>query len=339
MGKRKLRIFFLVLAIMILFRLALPSITKLALNRYFEDFSPSIAVHIDDVKMAIVKGSSTLEGVTAWIKKTDKDFLEVRFVNASVTWSDLFKGHITSNILINKAQLNIAPQLLAAMKEHMASTTKTKRSKDTRISIPRLDLVDSLIRTDHSPVARNLNARITNVIPSKNSPLSPFNIKGSIIGGGNMKIEGELNLYGKKPQWNIDGEILNFNMTALNPFLIKKLPLTFTKGELDLYAEAKSENGIIEGYMKPFIKGLDVIKSDEKMMGPKHWFIEIISALGDTTLKADEVVATKIPFTYDKKFKVGTGETIEKAIENGFVQKQSRGIDNSIDLKQAQEEK
>lgn len=339
MVHKKLKISLLILAIIVLFRLALPSITKFALNRYFESFSPSIAVHIADVKMAIVKGSYTLEGVKAWIKKTNKEFLEVRSVNASVSWSDLFKGHITTNILIKKAQLNATPSLLPALKEHVASMDKTKKSKETRISIPRVDLVDSLIRMDHSPVARNLDARITNVIPSKNSPLSPFNIKGSIIGGGKMKVEGELNLYAKKPQWSIDSEILNFDMTALNPFLIKKLPLTFTKGELDLYAEAKSENGPIVGYMKPFIKGLDVLKSDEKMLGPKHWLIEIISALGDTTLKADEVVATKIPFTYDKKFKVGTGETIEKAIENGFVQKQSRGIENSIDLKQSQEEK
>src|SRR5690606_21387893 len=240
--------------------------------------------------------------------------------------------------------------LIPAVKEHLATIDVTKEVKEeakkSLLKIPRLDVVNSSVSTDIFPsltkedgtILNSLNARITNLIPSKESQLSPFNLNGEILGTGDLKVEGELDLYAEVPNWTVDSEILHFDMTSLNKFLKEKVPLTFTRGELDLYAEAKSQGGPIVGYLKPFVKSLDVIKEEEEFEGTGHWFVEIISALGNVTMKSDEVMATKIPFTFDEKLEVDTGETISKAITHGFTQEQSRGIENSIGLKQSQEE-
>ncbi len=344
---KKLKIFIGILAVLAIIRIALPSLTKFALNEYLEDFSPSLVAHVSDVDMAIIRGSYTLEGIEARLKKNDREFLKIASVNASLSWKELFEGFLSSNILIKNLEMNYTQSLLPAVKEHLASLEEPKKKEKSPILIPRIDLLDSRISTDYVPslttkgrvILSDLSARITNVIPHKNSQFSPFNVKGTLIGSGKMKMEGEINLYTEKPQWTVDTEILNFDMTTLNKFLRKKLPLTFTKGELDFYAEAKSEAGPIKGYFKPFIKGLDVVKSDEDFEGPRHWIIEIISAIGNITFKEDQVMATRIPFTIDKEFKVDGDETIEKLIAHGFLQEQSRGIENSISLKQAQEEK
>lgn len=348
---RKLRIFLVIFAILGIIRVILPSVAKTVINNRLQEVSPSISAHVNDVDLAIIRGSYTLKGITAHIKKNKKQILAVESVNASLLWKDLFSGLISSNIVIRKAQMNITPSLIPAIKEHLAKVDVTEEVKEEArryiLKLPRIDLIDSSVTTDYFPaltkkegiLMTGINGRVTNLIPTVENQLSPFNLQGTILGTGEMKLEGEMDLYGKAPKWSVDSEILHFDMTTLNKFLKEKVPLTFTKGEIDLYAEAKSEGGPVTGYMKPFVKGLDVIKSDEEFKNTGHWFIEIISALSNITLEAEEVVATKIPFSYDKEFKVDTGETIEKAITHGFSQQQSRGIENSIDLKQAQEEK
>ena len=347
---KKLKIFLWTLAILGLVRIALPSIVKVALNNYLESFSPSILAQVSDVDMAIIRGSYTLKGIKAHVKKSDRQFLAVDAVTASLSWKDLLSGQITSNLLIQKAELIYTESLIPAVKEHLATIDVTKEVKEeakkSLLKIPRLDVVNSSVSTDIFPsltkedgtILNSLNARITNLIPSKESQLSPFNLNGEILGTGDLKVEGELDLYAEVPNWTVDSEILHFDMTSLNKFLKEKVPLTFTRGELDLYAEAKSQGGPIVGYLKPFVKSLDVIKEEEEFEGTGHWFVEIISALGNVTMKSDEVMATKIPFTFDEKLEVDTGETISKAITHGFTQEQSRGIENSIGLKQSQEE-
>lgn len=344
---KKLKLFLGILAILALIRVILPSVTKFAVNRYLENFSTTLTAHVSDIDMAIIKGSYTLEGISAHIKKNDKKFLSIATVNTSLSWEELMNGLISSKVLIKNLEMNVTPGLMPAIKEHLASLDKTEKKEKNRVRIPRLDLINSKVSTDYIPslttkeriLLSDLNARVTNLIPDKNAPFSPFNINGTLIGSGRLKIEGEMSMSKEKNQWTMDTEILNFDLTTLNRFLKEQLPLTFTRGELDLYAEAKSEGQSIQGYFKPFITGLDVIKKDENFKGPKHWIIEIISAIGNTTFKAQETMATRIPFTLDKEFKVDGGETIGKMISHGFIQEQSRGIENSIDLKEAQEEK
>jgi hypothetical protein len=100
----------------------------------------------------------------------------------------------------------------------------------------------------------------------------------------------------------------------------------------------------IRGYIKPFVKGLDVVRTKEKFLGPKHWIIEMVTALGNIVMKSDETMATRVPFIFDETFKPESGEAISAAFDHGFRQELNRGIENSINLrhapiKQSQEEK
>lgn len=91
----------------------------------------------------------------------------------------------------------------------------------------------------------------------------------------------------------VDGEMRGFDLTTGNHFLKSKVPLTFTKGKLDLYAEAQSTNGTIEGYIKPFLKNIDVVKTKEDFKGPKNWFYEIVTAVGKLGLRASDTKSDK----------------------------------------------
>ena len=341
-----------ILVFLLALRVVMPTAIRLGLNSYLKDFSPSLSAHVGDVDLAILRGVYTLEDITAEIKKKDKQFVYIKSATARLAWRDLFQGDLVTDIGIDGMDFTYTDGLMPAIQEHQAQTKDKDEDKPSPVRLARFDLKNSLIRTDQFPdltkeqgvVMTNLEARATNLTPTDALPLTPFSMQGLLLKSGRIKTEGEANLTGDKPKWTLDSEMKEFDLTSLNRFLKQKVPLTFTKGKIDLYAEAKSEGGPITGYIKPFVKNLDVIKSKEDFKGSKHWLAEIITALGNVVMKSDETVATRLPFTFDKAFKTDKDQTIAKAVEHGFFKELDRGIENSISLdkqptKQSQEEK
>lgn len=180
----------------------------------------------------------------------------------------------------------------------------------------------------------NINGRITNITSSKEDPYSNFNLTASLQGSSEFIFIGSLNLTQKPMLWDVDVELKDFDLTALNKVLKRNLPLTFTKGKVDLYAEAKNDEKMIKGYIKPFIRDVDVVKNEEKFVSLKHFGIEILTAIGNLILRDSDTktVATYLDFNYNGKFNVDTGQGISKAIENGFKQKLKPGIENKYHI-------
>ena len=350
-----------VLVLLIALRIIAPTAIKIGLNNYLgdEDFSPSFKAHVGDVDLAVLRGVYTLKDVTAEMKKKHKQFIHVNTATARFAWRDLFKGNLVTDLGVDGMDLTYTDGLIPAIKEHMAKVEKDKKEKGEEdegkpspVRVARLDLKNSVIRTDMFPaltkeqgiVMTNLEGKVTNLTPTDDLPRTPFSMQGTLLKSGQVKTEGEADLTGDKPKWTMDGEIKHFELTSLNKFLKQKVPLTFTKGKLDLYAEAKSEGGPIRGYIKPFVKNLDVIKSKEDFKGTRHWLAEIVTALGNVVMKANETMATRVPFTFDKTLKADSDKSISKAVEHGFFQELSRGIEHSLGLdkeatNQSQEEK
>lgn len=356
--RKKIFIPLSILVFLIALRMIAPTAIRMGLNSYLgdEDFSPSLKAHVGDVDLAVLRGVYTLENITAEIKKKNKQFVHVDSATARLAWRDLFKGDLVTDVGVDGLDFNYTDGLIPALKEHMKKMEEEKKNEDkdktSPIRVARFDLKNSIIRTDMFPaltkeqgiVMTNIEARATNLTPTEDLPRTPFTMQGLLLKSGMVKTEGEADLTGDKPMWTVDSEIKNFDLTSLNRFLKKNVPLTFTKGKLDLYAEAKSEGGPIKGYIKPFVKNLDVIKTEEDFKGTRHWLAEIITALGNVVMKSDQTMATKVPFTFDETLKPDTDKTITKAVEHGFIQELNRGIENSIGLdrpvtKQSQEEK
>lgn len=350
--QRKWQITFGVVAFLLAIRIILPSVIKVAANRYLKnDFSPSLTAHIDDIDLAILRGVYSAENISVMVKKNEKEFLSVKQVDASLAWRELFKGNIVVDITVDGADANYFNDVMPAIQKHAASLPKEEK-KESPVRLSKFDIKNSVIRTELFPtltreegvVISEIEVRATNVTANAEAPLTPFSFKALLLGSGQIKVEGDANLLGESPKWTVDSEVRQFDLTSLNRFLKKTVPLTFTKGKLDLYAEATSEGGPIRGYIKPFVKGLDVIRTKEKFVGTKHWLIEIITALGNVVMKSDQTMATRVPFVFDKEFKPEGDQAITKAIEHGFMQELTRGIENSYDLKdtkkmQSQEER
>jgi hypothetical protein len=339
--KKKYIILGMIVVLLVALRIALPSILLKKANSFLGSFSPNYAIHIVDLDLAIIRGAYHFDGVTGKIKSDDKEFLSISDIDVSIAWRELFKGRVVTDIVVEN------PKFLL-IKDIKKLEAPKKEGKDLKknifpLKIERLDIVEgkvtfegiqSLSDKSHMEID-HINGRLTNITPSKNNPLSYFNLTTNIVDQENkFKFTGELDQTKKPMSIDLDAQVRNFQITKLNPYLKNHMPLTFTKGTVDVYAEVFSQDGKMKGYIKPFFRELDVVANKEHFKNVKHFGVEALTALSNLILRESKTksVATIIDFTHDKKFDFKIGKAISKAIEHGFDQQLAPGIEDRYHL-------
>lgn len=322
--------------LLVAIRLVMQPIIHKQLNSFLSQFSPELTFHIDDLDIHLIRGAYVFESVTGKIKESKHQFLSIEKVDTSIAWRELFKGKVVTDIEVTGLDFSYSK----ALKEVLAKTPKKEDAKEAKdklfpVDVVRLDIQNSSLKLDKFPAFTRIEGRVTNLLADKDNPLSFLNLKATAFGHSVIKLAGQLKTLEKPMAWSMDGELQGFDLTEANQFLKEKVPLTFTKGKLDVYAEAKSEEGIVEGYVKPFMKNVDIMKVEEHLKGAKHWFIEVIAAIGNLILRTSDKksVATLIPFTMDKSgVHVDKGKALSKALQHGFEQKLSPGIEDRLKI-------
>lgn len=134
-----------VIALLIAFRIILPTAIKIGLNNYLEDSSPRFKAYVSDVDVKILRGVYTLEGITAKIKKNDKEILSVASASVSLAWRDIFKGNFIADIIVNEADFNYSNDFLPALETQLEEMKKDEDDKPSPVKIARFDLKNSSV--------------------------------------------------------------------------------------------------------------------------------------------------------------------------------------------------
>lgn len=342
MKKKKYIILAVLVVAMVAIRLALPPLILKTANNYLKDFSPVVSVHIGDIDLGIIRGAYQAEDVTVKLKSNDKQILKVGSSEISLAWSELLKGKVLARVKVEEADMLYSTAILNELKKIPKNEARVAKEKAIPVEVESFELKKSRVTLEDYPGFKageklriqDINSKVTNLTPNKDFPYSFYNVTASIQGATPVKAAGKVNLLAKPLEWDVDADLRAFNLTTANPLLKQKVPLTFTTGSLDLFAEASSENGKVEGYVKPFLKNLDIVKTDENFKGPRHWAIEVITAITNIVLKDEKIdsMATRVPFKYEDSVKVDTGEALEKAIQHGFEEDLKPGVENKYDI-------
>jgi hypothetical protein len=248
----------IIILVLIVFRILLPQILLSQTNKYLSKFSPTYYMHMNDLDISILRGAYTFEGITGNLRGDDKKFLDISVIDVSIAWRHIFKGKIVTdvvadgvNFLFLKDMTKLSPPKKEAKDVKETLFPVKVESVDLRNSMVVFEEYPSLDETSRLKIER-INGKITNLTPSKKEPLSDFNLTAALQGSSETVFIGQLNLLDKPMLWDVDIELNKFNLSKLNPVLIRKLPLTFTKGTLDVYAEMKNEGKdgkVIKGYI------------------------------------------------------------------------------------------
>jgi hypothetical protein len=332
----------LILVVFIVIRLALPSFLLKKANESLAGISPQYAIHIGDLSLSILRGAYTFIDISGQLTEKNKKFLTIKEIDVSIAWREVFKGKILTDIKAGNIDFLVIKDI-----KQLTPPTKDKsgvRNTLFPVEVSRLDIINAgfsfegyesfsgkeLFKVD------KINGRITNLTPTQNNRLTYFNLVATIIDPTTQfKIAGEANQLETPLVWDLDLEVKDFHLNTLNPYFLKHLPLTFTKGTLDVYSEAQSKKGIVKGYVKPFIRELEVIANKEHFISLKHFGFEMISALANLMLRESKTksIATKFEFTYDKKLNFKIAKSLSKALGHGFIQQLSPGIEDQYNLK------
>lgn len=345
--QKKFVIPFVIVLALVVVRIILQPIILAQINKKLETFSPDITGHADRLNLAIIRGAFGLEGITMRLKKADKPFLKVKDVDLSLAWREMFKGNFMADAMIDGVDFTFDERLPGAFKKSIPADDPAEPEKKPLLRISRLDWKNVNITypsdkayTNQGPFRlTDVQGRITNLLADTETPRSFFHTKGKGSGTSNFKAVGSVNLLADPAEWDMDAQMQGFDLVSMNRFLYNKVPLTFKKGNFDMYAEVKSEEGKIRGYVKPFVEDLEFIKNDERFKGAKHWLVEVASAVGNWVMEAkrSKTVATKVPFTFDgKNFAIDKSKAVGDVIEHGFDQELSPGVDSNLTM-QAQE--
>lgn len=194
---------------------------------------------------------------------------------------------------------------------------------------------------------QELNAVATNLTNSEKiskSLAATLDASGLALKSGRFKLHAEIDPYEKKPTFNLDFELKGLNLVSLNDFLRAYGKFDVHKGTFSVYSEVAASKGRFEGYLKPLLKDVEVVRWKEDIKKKPFfklvWKV-IVGAVKDIfTNPSKDQVATKIPFSgkLDNP-DVGTWPSIWGLVKNAFIQALMPGLDQTIKLKEANENK
>lgn len=353
--KKRFIIPFILVMVIVGVSLVLESVLLKQANKMAATMNPEFKGHIVDLDISLLKGAVVLQQVTGSLKKNDREFLAVKEVAVDLAWRELFKGNILFDVVVDTFNLKYSKDVLEAS----ARLPKTEKKEAKQVfKLAHLDIRDSRIsmldlpglKEDKFLTVYNIHGSVKELSQEKGTPLANYDIKASLTGKDKISLSGNLDMASEPVRWDLNAKLLKFDLASLNATLRKKLTLNYKKGTLDFYSEAKSENGKIYGYLKPFMNDVQYIGNKNEFKGGKHFLVEVVGTVSNWIFenKKAKSVATRVPFIYeDGVFSVESGEGLVQAVEHGLLEtdKVDRGIENKYRLNaknpaevQAQEE-
>jgi hypothetical protein len=344
---RSVRVLLIFIVFLVVVRLLLPSITLYIVNDRLAHVKGYFG-HVEDVDLSLFLGSYTLNHIylnqmdSATKKQTP--FLSARRVDLSMDFSKLFSEGIVGSVVgdclsvqfthnkmepgqIAKDQ-NVLKDLGEVFMPFFLNTIKvtngTLRYID-QASDPFLDL-----RLD------NVHLEAENLRTKKDAALLPSYAWATAEAyGGKMRAGARMNLLADQPTFDIDAELKNVNLVALNDFFRAYAKMDVNQGKFDAYFEAAAHNGATKGYIKPVIRNLDVLGHEDRKDNLFQKIYEglIGTAAAIVTNPKTHQFAAKIPFAgTSKETDVDLWKGVFTAFRNAFIQMIQASLDNSINI-------
>jgi hypothetical protein len=336
-----------IIAFLIAIRIALPSIGKWIINRELDRRLGTYVGHISDFDLNLYRGAYQLLGLE--IKKrsgTLPPILSMDTIDLSLAWRALLRKEITADIKIKGGIIRLIDSQQKERKQFGTEEKGWRAALDVifPMSIESLRIRDSSIYFTNYDFHEKLPVKLSKIKldatdlriqpSSEKNVNSPFVLNALAQDHALLHAEGRIDALADPPRADTDFYLRHFRLNSINQVLLNYLPLDITRGTLDIYGEAATAEGDLQGYVKVFFKNGDIIASNQKFVSVKHFFYEILSAVGNWFLQnsKNKAVAAYIPFErYDGKLNVNSSKAFWSAVKN-MGNKLPEGIDHTINM-------
>lgn len=103
---------------------------------------------------------------------------------------------------------------------------------------------------------------LTNVVQQGRETFARFQVTARVLGNAPLALDGSLDPWAKQPTFDVKAQLCNVQLPQVNRWLDKYLKAEAERGEFGLYVEAAAAEGGFKGYAKPFIRDVEIKRSD-----------------------------------------------------------------------------
>lgn len=304
--------------------------------------------HINDLELSIYRGAYVIEDF--YIDKIDSTtqsrtpFISSQTIDLSVEWKALFHGRFVG-------ELEFVNPIMRFTKDKAEPEAIQKDTVDFRtvlktfmpLKINRFEIHNGQIQYIDSTSSPKVNVALTeahilaqNLSSVADTALLPATVDASAnVYKGHLDLKMKLDLLAEQPTFDLNAEIKDINLPALNDFLKAYTKFDVHAGTFGLYSEVAAKEGKFIGYVKPIIKDLKVVGIEDRNDSFINKLYERLVGAAGFILEnpTKEQVATKVPLKgeYDKTTVKVWYATIE-VLRNAFIQALFPSLDHEINI-------
>ena len=345
----------IILGALIVFRLFLPLIVKNYVNKTLNNI-PGYHGQVEDIDIALWRGAYTIDSLVLIKENAENEtpLLDFPETDISIEWKSLLKGKVVSEIEMHSPKFNyiFEDQQDTTAVENPKTEDWTKALTDlVPIDINHLQVYNgtaNFVQLSSDPqidmFMQKVNLQATNLsnVINNEKPL-PSNIQATAvsIGGGNVKLHGNMNLLKEIPDMDIDFSLQKARATGINDLIQRYAGVDFESGTFELYSEIAINDAYLKGYIKPmFINTKLIGKDEEGGLFKKLWegFVGVFKFILKN--QGTDTLATKVPLEGDlKNVKTGVLPTVFNIFENAWINAFKNSVNEEINFEDAKQKK
>jgi len=339
----------ILLVALIAFRLYLPTLVKNYVNKTLANL-PGYYGQVDDIDIALIRGAYVINGLYLNVVEEAEQvpFLKLPKTDISVEWKSIFRGRIVSEIYLYSPEMIYLLENQTRVPAETTPTTEDWSKALTElvpISINHLEISDGKLAYVEVNAEPNIDLQInklklladnlSNVVAEANTLPSSLTASGVSIGGGNMQLDGKLNMVKEIPDADLTFSLLDVDATALNDWTNQYVGIDFESGTFAVTSEIAIADGLMKGYVKPLLKEGKMIGKDDSFT-QKIWegFLGFFKFIFQN--QKTRTLATEVPLEGDlNNPAVGVVPTIFNIFENAWINAFTAKPDESVDYEDA----
>ena len=346
--KKKYIILISILVLLIVIRIILPYVVLHYANKKLANLD-SYYGHIEDVDISLYRGAYIIKNMYLNkddpVTKNQTRFFTSKDIDLSLEWGALFHGSIVGKLVFDSPELfftkdrtelsqvrkdtsdfrNVLESLMP-LKVNRFEVNNGSIHYIDNASVPKVDI--SLKQT------HILALNLTNVINKKIELPSTVTAQATVY-EGTLNYNMKLNALAANATFELNAELKNTNLVLLNDFLRAYGNFDVEKGRFSLYTEMAAKEGKFKGYVKPIIKGLQVIGAKDTNDTFSHKLWEYIVGAAGMIFKnqKEDQIASKVRVEGDfKNPQTFTLDAIFEVLRNAFIQALLPSIDHEINI-------
>lgn len=344
-----------IIAVVVVIRLALPYVVLHYANKSLAEMEGYYG-HIHDIDLAIIRGAYKIDSI--YINKVDSatnkqtPFFGAKEIDLSVEWKALFHGSIVGELVFEEPTLRFTKEKAepAEVRKDSAQFDKILddfmplRVNRVEVNRGRLQYIDEFSSPKVDIALTEANIVALNLRNSYDSAaLLPARVTASAnVYEGELTFNMKLNPLAQTPTFDLNAELKNTNLVLLNDFFQAYAKIDVNKGVFGLYTEVAAKDERFTGYVKPLIKDLDVLGSEDRDDNILRKLWEgLAGTIGEVfENQPRDQVATKVPFKGDlRNPDTNVWYAVSRVLQNAFIQAIQPSIDNEINIASIEKEK